>query len=170
MFEYGTTTDYGSTSPPAPAGSGSTPTTVTADLAGLSPGTTYHYRLVASHGARTFPGGDAVFTTSPEAGATPTAPPIVTKPNPIAVMRATARVSCKRSGRRLRCVFRATGARRVTGTVSRGGRRVGRFSGRVGRRLTIKVRGLRKGRRYTLRVTFIDAAGRRALVKKTVKA
>ena len=72
--EYGTSTSYGSKTPAKSAGSGSGPVDVSAALAGLQPGTTYHYRLDASNGAGTSHGTDAVFTTSvPPAATTGTA-------------------------------------------------------------------------------------------------
>jgi hypothetical protein len=61
--EYGTSTSYGSKTTAASAGAGSTAAGVSSNLAGLKPGTTYHYRVVASNGAGTSRGGDAVFTT-----------------------------------------------------------------------------------------------------------
>src|SRR5438093_9398277 len=50
-FEYGTTTGYGSKTPTGNAGSGTSNVSVSAPLAGLTPGTTYHYRLVATSSA-----------------------------------------------------------------------------------------------------------------------
>jgi hypothetical protein len=47
FWQYGTTTAYGQTTEPTPAGSGSAAVPATAVLSGLSSGTTYHYRLVA---------------------------------------------------------------------------------------------------------------------------
>jgi hypothetical protein len=61
--EYGTTTAYGSQTSPKPLGSGNAPVSTGADLTGLSPGTTYHYRLVATNALGTIPGGDSTFTT-----------------------------------------------------------------------------------------------------------
>jgi hypothetical protein len=61
--EYGTSTSYGSKTTAANAGAGSATVSVSSNLAGLKPGTTYHYRVVASNGAGTSRGGDAVFTT-----------------------------------------------------------------------------------------------------------
>ncbi len=64
-FEYGPTAAYGQSTPAQSivAGkSGAQP--VGAALAGLTPGTTYHYRLVAAAGAVTT-GADRTFTTAP---------------------------------------------------------------------------------------------------------
>jgi hypothetical protein len=66
VFLYGTTTAYGSEAPctPVVSGTGSTPTTVSAALSGLAPGTTYHYRVLALNVDGTSEGADATFTTS----------------------------------------------------------------------------------------------------------
>jgi len=61
--EYGTSTSYGSKTASASAGSGSSAVDVSAELSGLKAGTTYHYRVVATNGAGTDRGSDAVFTT-----------------------------------------------------------------------------------------------------------
>jgi phosphodiesterase/alkaline phosphatase D-like protein len=71
-FEYGKTTTYGTNTPATSAGSGTANTNVSASLTGLSPNTTYHYRVVAVNSA-TANGLDAIFTTS-------SAPSVVTNP------------------------------------------------------------------------------------------
>jgi len=63
-FEYGTTTSYGSTTESATAGAGKTLVSVGADITGLEPSSTYHYRLVGANNAGTNSGGDRTFTTS----------------------------------------------------------------------------------------------------------
>jgi hypothetical protein len=64
-FEYGTSSSYGQSAPcaslPSPAGGSQT---VSAPIAGLSPNTTYHYRLLASSAAGTRLGADETFTTA----------------------------------------------------------------------------------------------------------
>lgn len=63
-FEYGTTESYGSVANCAvPPGSGTKPVPVTAALSGLSPATTYHFRLVATNSGGTAQGTDHTFTT-----------------------------------------------------------------------------------------------------------
>ena len=64
QFEYGTTGRYGSSTKLGSAGSGSAARTVVSTLAGLSPNTTYHYRLVATSAAGTTDGSDRTFKTS----------------------------------------------------------------------------------------------------------
>ena len=68
--EYGTSTSYGSQTPKASAGSGTGAVNITANLASLKAGSTYHYRVVASNSSGTVHGSDAVFTTLTPPGAT----------------------------------------------------------------------------------------------------
>jgi hypothetical protein len=63
-FQYGQTTEYGSSTTSTDAGSGTTALPVSATVTRLEPGTTYHYRLVASSTGGTVHGSDQVFTTS----------------------------------------------------------------------------------------------------------
>jgi streptogramin lyase len=62
-FEYGPTTAYGIQTSPSSAGSGSTPSTVSSAVSGLSASTSYHFRVVASNGSGTTYGADQTFTT-----------------------------------------------------------------------------------------------------------
>ncbi len=62
-FEFGTDTNYGNRTPENGAGSGNTNVIVTTQLNNLSPGTTYHYRIVAKNAAGTITGEDKTFTT-----------------------------------------------------------------------------------------------------------
>jgi DNA-binding beta-propeller fold protein YncE len=71
-FEYGTTNAYGSSTPDASAGSGNGDVDAPADVTGLQPDTTYHFRVVTDNGT----GGpvtspDMAFKTAP--GDQPTA-------------------------------------------------------------------------------------------------
>ena len=79
VFQYGTSATYGAevSCAQSVAGEGSTPTTVTAALTGLTPGTTYHYRVIATNADGTSYGLDRTFTTSSEAGAPEGEPPVV---------------------------------------------------------------------------------------------
>lgn len=78
-FEYGTTISYGSVTPtqtkPPTTGPQSGGGSVQADLLSLEPGTTYHYRLVATDGGGTVNGSDQTFTTDPPSSMTLTVPP-----------------------------------------------------------------------------------------------
>jgi hypothetical protein len=62
-FEYGTTTAYGSKTAGTSAGSGDEFVAVNAPLTGLAPGTSYHYRLVATNSRGTTIGHDREFET-----------------------------------------------------------------------------------------------------------
>jgi hypothetical protein len=83
-FDYGKTATYGSTTISTSVGAGTVSTGVSATLTGLSPGTTYHYRLVATNGGGTTNGTDGVFNTSTAS------PPAVTTSAATAVGQTTA--------------------------------------------------------------------------------
>jgi hypothetical protein len=65
-FQYGTTSDFGSQTPPASAGTGTVAVKVAQVLTGLQLATTYHYRLVATSAASPEPafGAERTFTTT----------------------------------------------------------------------------------------------------------
>lgn len=67
VFDYGTTTAYGSTTAPTAVPSGAAPVPVSATLTGLAPGTTYHVRARATNAEGETSGADATFTTPPAA-------------------------------------------------------------------------------------------------------
>jgi phosphodiesterase/alkaline phosphatase D-like protein len=67
--EYGTSASYGTKTPPASAGSGTAAVAVSPTLGGLRPGTTYHYRVVATSSAGSARGADGLFSTSSPPGA-----------------------------------------------------------------------------------------------------
>jgi phosphodiesterase/alkaline phosphatase D-like protein len=64
-FEYGTTAAYGQLTPVVTAGSGTATVPEAAALAGLTPSTVYHYRIVASDAAGATVGHDVAFATRP---------------------------------------------------------------------------------------------------------
>lgn len=65
-FEYGTSSSYGQSAPvpDADAGAGLADQQISAGVAGLEPGTTYHFRVVAASSQGTADGPDQTFTTS----------------------------------------------------------------------------------------------------------
>jgi LPXTG-site transpeptidase (sortase) family protein len=64
-FEYGTTTSYGTSVSAIPAtATGTSDNSVSNSLTGLTPNTTYHFRVVATNSAGTSNGLDQSFTTS----------------------------------------------------------------------------------------------------------
>jgi DNA-binding beta-propeller fold protein YncE len=62
QFQYGTNTSYGSNVPCSPSTPYSTNASVSADLTGLTPDTTYHYRLVVETANGIRKGTDQTFT------------------------------------------------------------------------------------------------------------
>jgi hypothetical protein len=74
-FEFGMTASYGSTVPGSAAGGDAFAPTWSATLTGLAPGTTYHYRAVATNQIGTTTGPDGTFTTAPAAARPPGTPP-----------------------------------------------------------------------------------------------
>lgn len=84
-FQYGPTKAYGATTPAASAGKGTKTISVHADVAGLAPATTYHYRLVAVSGAGTTRGADRTFKTDKQ----PLGLTLAATPNPVPFGSAT---------------------------------------------------------------------------------
>ena len=84
-FQYGTTPLYGDATPIGAAGAGNTPVNVIADLSGLAPATTYHFRLVAHNRNGTIRGADRVFRTRPQ----PLGLTFGASPNPVPYKRPT---------------------------------------------------------------------------------
>jgi hypothetical protein len=62
-FDYGRTTAYGASTPEQSAGAGGNIVAVSKLVRGLKPGTSYHYRVVATSSGGTTSGGDLQLTT-----------------------------------------------------------------------------------------------------------
>jgi hypothetical protein len=140
-FEYGLTTSYGSTVAATPGlATGSSNTSVSSGLTGLTPNTLYHYRLKTSNCGGAFDGNDLTFATS----TVPGAPTIgtATKGNAQATVIFTAPVS--------------DGGSVITGytAISNPGGITG-----TGSASPITVTGLTNGTAYTLTVTATNANG-----------
>jgi hypothetical protein len=69
-FQYGPTDSYGENAPvpAADIGEGQEPVQVSQQIASLTIGTIYHYRVIAENSSGTTPGADHTFTTVPVAG------------------------------------------------------------------------------------------------------
>lgn len=81
-FDYGPTAGYG-TSVPVPAGSAGSGTSAVSEnfaLSGLTPGTTYHYRIEAANATGTTLGNDQAFTTPGASGPAQLICPAVSNP------------------------------------------------------------------------------------------
>lgn len=89
-FEYGTTTSYGSQTATVSAGAGGSTVSVSASLTGLTAGTLYHYRIVATSPAGSVSGADRTFTTSSSSPGEPGAPPPSGSTSPPTVTTGTA--------------------------------------------------------------------------------
>lgn len=75
-YEYGRTTAYGSSTPPATLLVGDSPVAVPSSITGLMPNTLYHFRLVATNNVGASVGSDATFTTTAVAPGTPNTAPV----------------------------------------------------------------------------------------------
>jgi hypothetical protein len=141
--EYGTTTSYGSQVACASLpGSGTSAVGVSATLSGLTAGTTYHYRVVATNGAGATNGSDQTFATSPvpscatDASLCPPPPPrtcatdpsLCPKPGVLALDATTAAVRAGKAAIKLSCNGETACTGKITLTarvkVRRGGRTV----------------------------------------------
>ena len=80
-FEYGRTTQYGSRTPDAPTDATKRKQTVSQNVVGLAPSTTYHFRIVATSSGNTVLGADKTFRT-------PAPPPntVTVSPNPATIV------------------------------------------------------------------------------------
>ncbi len=64
FFQYGPTSEYGSQTSPASAGSGASAAIVSSNVNALAPSTVYHFRAVATNASGTTYGTDQTFTTA----------------------------------------------------------------------------------------------------------
>jgi len=149
-FDYGTTSAYGSSTPSASAGSGTTTVDVSAALSGLKPQTTYHYRLVATSSDGTSEGADATFTTS-------NPPPSVTTQAASSVTSSSAHLNGSVGPNGL-----ATTYHFEYGTTTAYGSRTSDASAGSGTGSTdvsARVGGLQAGTRYHFRIVATNASG-----------
>jgi hypothetical protein len=148
-FEYGTSTGYGKKTATKSAGSGTANVQVSGALTGLSAGTTYHYRLVATNGAGTARGANGIFTT-------PTAPVAATgSATSVTVSSATLNGSVDPNGRATTWYFQygtSTSYGSTTPAKSAG-------SGTTAGSVSAAVAGLRSGRIYHYRLVATSDAG-----------
>jgi hypothetical protein len=77
FFNYGPSNSYGHQTAVQPAGQDSAAHSVSAVLAGLSPGTVYHFELVAHNASGDAPGLDRTFSTASAPPLPPSEPPTV---------------------------------------------------------------------------------------------
>lgn len=143
-FEYGPTAAYGSRTPERTAATLDPARDVAETIAGLTAGTTYHARLVATNAAGTATGPDLTFATPPAPVTATPAPAVTPTPTPAParactvprVKRGTTLTAARRALTRAGCRIAAT--RRVRSRTVRTGRVVG-LSVAAGRRTTAAV-------------------------------
>lgn len=125
-FAYGTTPAYGAVMPTRDVGAGDAPVEGEATLAGLEPGTTYHYRAeaVREGGIVAVGGEDRTFTTPAAPAPQPTAAPPAATPTPTAPLAFRGRPTVKlakagKQHRRATFSFTLSAPATVTAVVTR---------------------------------------------------
>ena len=147
--EFGTSTAYGSQTASASAGSGTKDTSVSGSLTGLTPGTTYHYRVVATSVDGTARGADGIFTT-------PAPPGVVTgTASGVTPSAATLHGSVDPNGRATSYYFEygsstSYGSKTSTQDAGSGSNAVG---------VTASVSGLQAGHTYHFRLVATSDGG-----------
>ena len=153
-FEYGRTPAYGSTTPTLDIGPGLSAVAAAATIGGLSPATTYHYRVVGTNAGGITTGADQTFSTaSPPAQTPPQAPPSAA---PFAGVRLVS-TRLTTAGRlitlKLRCpattAGRCSGQTKLSAPRRSAGVALGKvgFSIASGKEATLRLRVSRPGRR-----------------------
>lgn len=158
--EYGTSTSYGTKTPAASAGSGTASVAVSPTLANLKPGTTYHYRVVATSSAGTAHGADGLFSTSSPPGV------VTGGASDVTGTGATLQGTVDPNGRATTWYFElgtSTGYGTRT-TVRNAG------SGTTGVGVSAPVSGLQTGRTYHYRLVATSDAGTTRGADRTVVA
>jgi hypothetical protein len=162
-FEYGTTEAYGlSVSCASLPGSGESPVLVTAPVAGLSPGSSYHFRLVATNSKGTSDGTDQTFTTEP-----PQAPTVLADhATSLALATLTLNATVNANGQNVsNCQFEY-GATASYGSSAPCVKPPG--SGESPVAVSAPLKGLSPDTRYHFRILATNATGTSAGVDETV--
>jgi len=149
--EYGTTTSYGKKTASKSAGSGTSGVSVSADLASLTPSTTYHYRVVATNASGTSRGADGIVTTL----SLPAPDVSTSNADEIGPFKARLHGSVDPNGRSTTWQFeygKTTGYGSTTSTQSAG-------SGTTSQSVSVLVQGLEAGVTYHFRLVATSDAG-----------
>jgi sugar lactone lactonase YvrE len=121
-FEYGTADSYGHSAPckqsATEIGEGTRPTAVSAELTGLEPGTSYHYRIAGTNTKGPGHGSDQTFSTANAVQGVKTGPPSAVK-----ITEATVEGSIEPDGAEIEYYFEygtttASGTKTATATVT----------------------------------------------------
>jgi hypothetical protein len=149
-FEYGTTTNYGSATANH-SYSGNTMQNVSANVTGLSPNTTYHFRIVGTNNSGTSHGGDRTFRTLSPTGI----PVVITNPaSNIANSSATLHGSLDPHGLTTHVYFQygtTTGYGHNTAMQTQ--------SGNTFRNITANISGLTTHTTYHFRIVATNSVG-----------
>jgi hypothetical protein len=147
---YGPTADYGSVTPGIYGGSGGSDEAVGVTVDRLTPGTTYHYALVAANQAGTVSSPDQTFTTAP-----PT-PPVVSTGGASGVDQTEATLAGTVDPRGLNTTYQLE-----IGTGTSYGRQVPgpTLSGTGAQAVSVTLRGLSVGGTYHYRIAASNADG-----------
>jgi hypothetical protein len=148
-FEYGTSTSYGTRTASVSAGSGTATTAVSASPTGLTPATTYHYRVVAANSSGTTRGADGIFTTS----STPVA--VTTPATSVSLTSATLNGTVDPNGRATTWYFE------YGTSTSYGSKTAEKSAGAGSSTVSVSgpVSGLTRGRVYHYRLVATSDAG-----------
>ncbi len=155
-FQYGTTTGYGFQTNPQSAGAGTQGQVVSGTLTGLTAGTIYHYRVIATNASGTTVGADMTFTTlgSPPP---PSPPPTATTGTAGSIGSTSARVRGRINPRGASTTYRfeygltpAYGSQTTPRTLAAGNRT---------RSVSAAIAGLQPGLTYHYRLVATNSNG-----------
>lgn len=149
-FDWGRSTAYGSQTASQHVGAGTSSQPYSAVLSGLSPNTTYHYRISASNAAGSAKGQDATFATGP-------LPPVATTRAATSITRTAAQLNgtVNPGGRPTTYYFQygtTASYTSQTPTANAG-------SGTAPKTVSTKVNGLQRATTYHMRLVATNASG-----------
>ena len=156
VYQWGTTTGYGNTTTPVAIGNGTTAVSVPVNIGGLNPGTTYHYRAVATNpsAAAGVNGADRTFTTSAGPAPTVSTGTATNIGRSAATLRATVDPNGVATTYRFQYGTSASRLNSSTGTVSAG-------SGNSSVNVAANIGGLASNDRIYFRITATNSGGTR---------
>jgi hypothetical protein len=149
-FQYGTSTSYGIDSPAHSGGSGTATFGVSEPVSGLTPGTTYHFRLVVKSSAGTSVGGDQSFKTAIES-------PSVTLSSPTSVTDTSFTVRASLNAHGLVTIWYVAYGTTTAYNLRSASANAGSSTSAVS--VSVALKGLSPGTRYYYEIVANSAAG-----------